>query len=103
MINGLDEKVYGETVKINEQSMVRIYEKCVNLKSFSRKENFFDEFLFDCFHMHKEKVMLSVRGLSVLKACIVLKHANQIKAQELSSSWRRNIMLGTLLNVKKIL
>jgi len=68
MINGLDEKVYGETVENKWPKHGLEFMKNMLISSFSRKERFFDE--FDCFHMHKEKLMLSVRGLSVLQ-----KHA----------------------------
>lgn len=68
MINGLDEKVYREMVKNEWPKHGLEFMKNVLISSFSHTVNFFDE--FDCFHMHKEKLMLSVRGLSVLQ-----KHA----------------------------
>ena len=68
MINGLDEKVYGETVENKWPKHGLEFIKNVLISSFSHKERFFDE--FDWFHMHTEKLMFSVRGLSVLQ-----KHA----------------------------
>ena len=46
MINGLDEKVYGETVKNKWTKHGLEFMKNVLISSFSRKENFLEEFVW---------------------------------------------------------